>query len=701
VYTGLQVQRERADRHRELTLIRETIIAASRTDDVDEVCRLIGRAVHSVNEHTSVIVTLYDPEIDAIRLRAFAGADRMVNAARKLLDRNPYAITLRAEDMGEESALYTSGRLERLPGGIHTLAGGKIPRTVCRAIERLANVAAVYTIGFALDERPFGGITIFTPQDIEIRYPGAIETLVSHLAVVLHQREAKSALQQSERRFRQLIESGDDIIFSLDRDGVVQMASGARLQTYGFQPADVVGNSLETFFGEGAAAYRVQHRRVLESGEALTYENTTTFDGQEVINQITIYPIKNQSGKVELVGVICRDVTEQRRTEARLRRQERLAVVGQLAAGIAHDFNNIMSVIVLYAQLAAQMPGLPERLRQHLAVINEQAHRSSELIEQILDFGRSTTIERRPLDLLALLEKIATLLRRTLPEHIAINLHHEGGPFWIEGDPTRLQQALMNLATNARDAMPGGGEIRVRLRSEVYDAHPVPLPEMAPGAWVRLDFTDTGTGMPPDVMDHLFEPFYTTKNRGEGTGLGLAQVHGIVSQHDGAITVKSQEGRGTTITLYLPAQPAPEPVRSPDDAGTIPTGHGEVLLVVEDDVRTQEALVHVLEQLRYQVRVASTGAEALELLLAEGDEIDMVISDAVMPELGGVELVTAMAAQNLDQPALIVSGYLAPENQAPLQAQPNFVGWLSKPLELEPLARAIAQALRANVQKAR
>ena len=251
--------------------------------------------------------------------------------------------------------------------------------------------------------------------------------------------------------------------------------------------------------------------------------------------------------------VVLRDVTREREVQAGAREHERLAAVGQLAAGIAHDFNNILATIVLYAQMSARSPDLPPRVRERMETINQQAGRGSDLIQQILDFSRSALLERHTMDLLHFLQDQVELLRRTLPASIEVTVSHEGDEYAIDADPTRIQQAVMNLAVNARDAMPRGGKLLFALsKRQIGSDGKESLPGMAPGEVVLLQVTDIGQGIPSEVLPHIFEPFFTTKPAGTGAGLGLAQVWGIVKQHEGHIRVETGVGEGTTFEIYLP-----------------------------------------------------------------------------------------------------------------------------------------------------
>jgi nitrogen-specific signal transduction histidine kinase/ActR/RegA family two-component response regulator len=393
--------------------------------------------------------------------------------------------------------------------------------------------------------------------------------------------------------------------------------------------------------------------------------------------------------------MVLRDITESKVMAERLRQQDRLAAVGRLAAGIAHDFNNIMSVVVLYAQLAQRNLGQEEETaREQMRVIHDQALQATKLIEQILDFSRKAPLERRPMSLLPYLKEIMKLWQRTLPENIDIVLDvTDVETLRVSADPTRIQQALMNLATNARDAMPKGGTLRIKVRRADYArASDVPLPDMSPGAWVRLDFVDTGVGIPSDVLSHVFEPFYTTKTT--GSGLGLAQVHGIVKQHGGEVDIESEVGAGTRVTIYLPLLVEAPPASIPAPAmQEMPLGQGKQVLVVEDNAKTREALAAALDALNYRSITVRNGREALEALVRWGDEIDVILTDAVMPEMGAAELLQTLASKQLSFPVIVLSGYLEPEQREKLRETGPLVTWLTKPVDLLDLASALSHAL--------
>ncbi len=385
-------------------------------------------------------------------------------------------------------------------------------------------------------------------------------------------------------------------------------------------------------------------------------------------------------------------LVELKETQGRMMQQERLAAVGKLSAGIAHDFNNILASIVLYTHMSLRMSDLSSILRERLEVIARQADYAAKLVQQILDFGRQSLIERRPVAVDSVLIEAVKLLQCTLSETIRIDLVFEPGDYRISADPVRVQQAIMNLAFNAQDAMPDGGELVVTLAGVAgEEINCVDCGQVADGKWVRVTVKDSGTGIRPDVLSHIFEPFFTTRAP-LGHGLGLAQVYGTVMQHEGHIQVDTEIGRGTAFRLYWPALPMIEPkAQVPVQSYSI-EGKGQIILVVEDNATMRAALVDVLEILGYQVLAAANGREGLDIYESHGDKIALVLSDWMMPLMDGLELVRQLDARKIAVNVLVMTGY--PLGKETISAFPEcVVGWILKPPNLEHLAEAVAQAL--------
>jgi two-component system, cell cycle sensor histidine kinase and response regulator CckA len=393
-------------------------------------------------------------------------------------------------------------------------------------------------------------------------------------------------------------------------------------------------------------------------------------------------------------------VIQLREAQAQLVQQERLSAVGQLAAGIAHDFNNILAIITLYIGMSLSLPDLSPKLNKNLEIVRLQTKRAADLVQQILDFGRRATLQAHSLDLAPLLQEQVELWRAAITESITIHFTVEATDCLVNADPTRLQQLFTNLVLNARDAMPDGGDLRLNLAQfHLGRDDAAPLPNMAPGEWVRVTISDSGTGIPADTLPHVFEPFFTTKELGLGSGLGLAQVYGIVKQHNGHIDVQTAAGRGATFTVYLPLLAAPQAKTAAVAPPTLIQGQGETILLVEDNDVLREGLADILTMLNYHVLTAANGRKALALLAQDAADgmpeqpIALVLSDLSMPDMGGMTLLQTIRQRGLTMPFLILTGHPREAKQQQSRQTQELAGWLLKPIGAEELATAVARAL--------
>jgi two-component system cell cycle sensor histidine kinase/response regulator CckA len=387
------------------------------------------------------------------------------------------------------------------------------------------------------------------------------------------------------------------------------------------------------------------------------------------------------------------DVTEERAARQRAQQQERLAAVGRLAGGIAHDFNNLLTTIILYAQMPLRKPDLPSDVTQPLETILSESQQAAELVKQILDFSRSSPVETQPIDLRAFIEEKVEILKRTMRENIRLLVEVGPDEYVVNADPIRIQQVLMNLALNAQDAMPEGGDLRIGLSSVETGERP-PVAEMPAGEWVRLTISDTGTGISPDAMPHIFEPFFTTKLKGEGAGLGLAQVYGIVKQHKGHIDVKTDLGRGTSFHIYLPTGRTEDTETALREEMPLLRGQGQTILLVEDEERVRESARDTLASLGYLVLTAVDGQEALEIYRSV-EEVDLVITNRVMARMGGQELIRELRRASPRLKALLITGYpLTDDHLRKLRAERIHV--VQKPFNSSTLAQMVRQVLEAG-----
>ena len=387
-----------------------------------------------------------------------------------------------------------------------------------------------------------------------------------------------------------------------------------------------------------------------------------------------------------------RDVTREHLVQERTQQQERLAAVGQLAAGVGHDLNNILTPVMGFAQLIQLRTDIPDEVKEELEKIALQGERAATLVRQILDFSRRSVVQRQKIDLSPFVKEAMKLLERTIPETIRMVTEIERGNYVVDANPTQLQQVLTNLAVNARDAMPNGGTFRVHL--SLVDIGPQnAVADLAEGRWVAWFMSDTGSGMSTDTLEHIFEPFFTTKAPGKGTGLGMAQVHGIVKQNGGEIFVKSEVGKGSEFQIYLPCLDVEEEKEN-DDEVVLPMGSGETVLVVEDEDVVREVMVAMVKQLNYKPLIAKNGQDAVSIYQKHQTDVALVLTDVVMPDMGGVELAQILHQDNAHLPIIFMSGYAADETgEGQIEIPDDIAGFIAKPAPLEVLAQSLFDAL--------
>lgn len=387
-------------------------------------------------------------------------------------------------------------------------------------------------------------------------------------------------------------------------------------------------------------------------------------------------------------------LAELKQTQEKMVQQERLAAVGQLAAGIAHDFNNILTGIMGFAELMQMSAATPSAMRPNLQRIVAASQQAAHLVHQLLDFSRKSIRHAKQFSLDSFTVESVKFFEHTIPENIQISLKVDPGDYLLEADPAQMQQVLTNLAVNARDAMPSGGKLDISLSPAAMTSDDLctTCGESLQGDWLVLAVTDNGSGIPADVLPHIFEPFYTTKAVDKGTGLGLAQVYGIVRQHAGHIVVESRVNRGTTITIYLPPVAKQTRAKTEDPPPWIIIGHGELILLVEDEPVVLETGKEMLEYLNYKVISASNGREALAIYQERRADIALVLSDMVMPDMSGDELYLALKVENPALKMVMMSGYPLQEKGAELLEQ-GVIDWFEKPLDFKRFAQGVGRAI--------
>lgn len=512
------------------------------------------------------------------------------------------------------------------------------------------------------------------------------------------QKHAEAAREEALGRFRALVGALQMGVFVEDGAHAIVEANQSLRDMFGLDdPATLLGTDarrladvIATRFRD-AAGFRERERRIRAGGRVVAQEELELADGR-VLERDYVPVISD--GSVDGGLWVYRDITARKRQEREALHQERLAAVGQLSAGVAHDFNNILCSIMGFTELMQSAPETPVSLQPNLRRIGESSRRAAHLVKQILDFSQKTLRQVRSVDLEACLRETEIFLRASLPETIRIELDVAPGPYTLDAEPVQLQQMITNLAINARDAMPEGGELRLSLsRGEVDDpAESCALcGQPLRGEWLRLEVADTGLGIADDVMPHIFEPFFTTRRVGEGTGLGLSQAVGIVAQHGGHLRVRTAVGHGTTFTILLPPGVAHVPTPAPD-VRSVTHGAGRHVLLVEDDLSVGEAIAAMLRRLDYRVTVASSGREALDVFARADGRFDLVLTDVVMPDLDGEALCARLRALSPAVRIAAMSGYPLHARGAGL-FRLGVTTRVEKPVSIEQLAAAVAEAL--------
>ena len=497
-------------------------------------------------------------------------------------------------------------------------------------------------------------------------------------------------LQESEERFRELIERGSDIIAEVDQEGRIEFLSPSIHRVLGIPPARLTGERLVDLVhpDDGACAERLLTGDPSMAGGAVLRVR----DQQGTWRHLEALASRRLGGEARTI-LNARDITERLALEDRLRQSQKMEAVGQLAGGIAHDFNNLLTAILGYADILVTDGGLDDQARRDVAAIQQAATSAAALTQQLLAFSRRQVLHPEVVDLNAVVQRLRSMLRRLIPEDVILMTELAPEPQWVRVDATQLEQVILNLALNARDAMPQGGRLTIRTEAAGHAVEfAVAGVTRIPGAFSCLSVSDTGTGIDDDTLPHLFEPFYTTKGRTRGTGLGLATVYGIVKQSGGHIGVDTEVGVGTRLTICLPASAGQEvlPGAAAQPAPVTPAGPGETVLVAEDEDSVRGLVETVLRRCGYTVMAARDGWDALACAAAHPGRIDLLVTDVVMPGLNGRELAERLTQARPRLRVLFISGHadgaLAPQ-------RPDNAAFLPKPFNADDLARHVRELL--------
>jgi PAS domain S-box-containing protein len=521
---------------------------------------------------------------------------------------------------------------------------------------------------------------------------------------ITERKQTEAALRQSEVRFRELAENIQEVFWITDsQKNLMLYVSPAYEKVWG-RTCQSLYESPSTWF----EAIRPEDRERISKAR-LTGQGSGTYDEEFCINRPDgsqrwirdrAFPVRDASGAVQRVVGVSEDITERKKLHEQFLHAQRLESLGMLASGVAHDLNNVLAPIVFAAPLLRDSLST-ERDLKVLAMLERSAERGSGLVKQILGFARGTTGELRLTQVKHLARDIVEMIQETFPKSIQFEPQIPSDLWSVLGNPTQIHQVLLNLCVNARDAMPLGGKLRFSVMNRRLNAEQAAdLPGARPGAWLLLEVADTGTGIPPDVLAHIWEPFFTTKGVGKGTGLGLSTVRGITADHHGFVAVDTLAGHGTTFRIYLPATPDESTPADGAITGMPPMGHGELILVVDDDTAVRDSVSAVLSKQDYRVLEARDGVEALNHLTQHGNEIALVITDVDMPLLDGAALVRIVAQLRPDLPLIVMSGHAADASNAAAltTAKKSAHDFLLKPFPAETLLATVHKFLQPKTK---
>jgi two-component system cell cycle sensor histidine kinase/response regulator CckA len=556
-----------------------------------------------------------------------------------------------------------------------------------RLVHERYGIPVVLLTAFADDEtiarakitQPFGYIIKpFEERELKIS-----------IEIALYRAVMERRLTESEARYRNLFHEGISGNFLADPDGQVIEANPAFRALIGLRPDERLPR-LDAFVADPTALAAFMKTVGTGGRLELAELELRSIDGRELIVLANAAAVLDSEGRPRGIRGELIDTTERRRLEERLSQAHKMEAAGKLAGGIAHDFNNILTAILGYSNLLADELPPQGAAREDIEGIRKAAGRATNLTRQLLAFSRRQPFSPRPLDLNAAVQDAERLLRRILPEDVILSLTLSRAAASVVADPAQIEQVLLNLAFNARDAMPSGGELRISTRvAAVEEPRVVGLDSLAPGSYVVLCVDDTGTGIEPEILDKVFEPFFTTKPRERGTGLGLSSVYGIARQLGGAVEVSSEPGRGASFSVWIPyvsGQAASDESRTEESPW--PDIASATILFVDDDEAVRALASRLLAKGGHRVLLAANAGEALLIAESYGPSIDLLVTDTVMPLMDGHSLAKRVRSLLPSVGLLFISGHPGKGND------PDEAGrFLAKPFSESDLARAVSRAL--------
>jgi PAS domain S-box-containing protein len=673
--------REEKERHfaQRLSALHEVGLELSKTQSFDDLCRLavvLGKERLGF-ERLGIWFVTKNPEV----LTGSFGIDEK----GEIRDERGMKLSLAAVEPEWRQILEG-----RTPCVIHELAPlGDLEGNVAgrgwgaqAALRDGDEIPGIISVDTLLSERPL--------SEYDLRL---LLLFASEIATLSRRKWAEESLI----RLGTAIEQLHEVVLITDSRGRIQYVNPAFERTSGYSFAEVRARPPSILKrGKQDNKFYAGLWRTISGGNAWTgVFISKRKDGSLVHEEATISPVFSRDGQIVNYVEVKRDITQELQTEQRLKESQRMEAIGQLSGGIAHDFNNILQIVLVYSQFVLGELAEDSKSRTDLAQVLSAAQRGADLTRQLLAFSRQSALSTAVIDVMPIIKEIVKMVGRTIPSSIKVTFSAAQDLPMIVADATQVHQVLLNLAINARDASPNGGSIHIRaFPAQVTDEQARQTFDAVPGDFVALEVTDTGAGIPEEILPRIFEPFFSTKAPGKGTGLGLASAYGIVKQHGGFIECQSKVGEGTAFRVYIPSHRG-EPPTVGEGQGAAPLPHGtERILVADDEDAIATLARRVLENLGYSVVCASNGKEAYEIYLREAEQIALVLLDYQMPEMDGAECLEKIHSAAPAAKVIVASGFLEPEVQARL-LELGVGEMLEKPYKSRELAMAIRKVLDA------
>ncbi len=513
---------------------------------------------------------------------------------------------------------------------------------------------------------------------------------------ITNRKRAEEALKQSEEKYHTLIDNIQDGVFII-QDGKIQFANEASARMAGYTVGEVLGKEFREFVAPEDLEMVAERNQRRHAGEDVPREyefRALHKDGKTRVLLNMNVGLITYRGRVASMGTV-KDITEKKKLESQLLRSQRMESVGTLASGIAHDMNNVLTPIMLSQELLREKL-TDEESQRLLNTIERSTQRGANLMKQVMSFSKGVEGERNALQVAHIVSEIREIAKETFPRSIKIRTDIPKDLWTISGDATQLHQVIMNLCVNARDAMSNGGILSISAENLFIDEDYAHInTEAKIGPYIVITVSDTGTGIPPEVMDRIFEPFFTTKEHGKGTGLGLSTALGIVKSHGGFITIYSEVGKGTVFKVYLPAITTPETQKAEEKQLELPAGHGESILVVDDEDQIREITKKTLETHGYRVITANDGKEAIALYLQHRELIKVVLMDMIMPIMDGSTSIRELHKINPELKIIAVSGLIEKDKLAKVYEAHKYA-FLMKPYTTEKLLNTIYNVINTK-----